>query len=173
MHEAQKNHGISRPSVPVGMFVKGRPFLLCGVNDPLNEIVGMMRDNHSYAAVVMQNGNFAGLLTEHNIIHSLAWELEGGGSLESLARAFNTIRAGDVMIGNPITVSADTSMEDALQAMTENKFCHVPVMENGNPVGILHITEAIQYMEEKDRQEIEERDMLLSHLMSHENYGCM
>lgn len=174
MGEEQKNHSVlATQSLTAGEFTKGRIFLSCGINDPLNEIIAKMRDNRCYAAIVLENGNFSGLLSEHNIIHALAWELEGARNLERLAKAFNMIRAGDVMIRNPVTVTAGTKLEEALQALTENRFCYIPVMDRDKPVGMLSITEVMQYMEEKNKQEVKERDMLLSHLMNHENYGCM
>lgn len=166
------NFDAMRP-LRVGDFIKDRPFLWCGANDPLSDILAMMRDHHCYAAMVMENGNFSGLLTEHNIIHAMAWELEGGRNLERLAKAFNTVRAGDVMIRNPVFVTPETDMKAALEALIENRFCYMPVLDKGAPVGMLNIAEVMQHMEEQSRREIEERNMLLSHLMNHENYGCM
>ncbi len=155
-----------------GDFVKDNACLCFEPHDTVRHIIEKMRKNNTYAVAIMENRNFAGLLTGHDVlVHAAAWKSKHAPSLESVSKAFNSMKAADVMIRNPVTVDARTPIDEALRIMTENGFRYMPVLRKGQPVGILNIISVAQYMTDKLRRDGEEKDTVLSYLMNHENYG--
>lgn len=81
--------------------------------------------------------------------------------------------AKDVMIENPETLDAELPVEEAYKKIIATGFRFMPVIRNGIPVGIAEQMELMSYIERKNRKELEAKDMMLSYLMHHENYGCL
>lgn len=159
-----------------GDFVKSKPYCAFNSKDTLFDIVTTMKEMHSYAALVTdENQDLLGLLAEHRILlYLLPPSPAQVPSAERVNKAFNVLKAEDVMIPYPATIDADMPVEESFNEITRRGFRYMPVVEsNKRPVGILNRTEITQYMEEKNRQELESKDMILSYLMHHENYGCL
>ncbi len=169
-----KNNDLSSPQISAGEFVKDKPCLCFRSEDTVCSIVEKMRENHIYAVAIVENESLEGLLTGHDIlIRAASWRSQGAPSMESLAKAFNSMRAADVMIRNPVVIEAQTSLDEAVRIMTNNGFRHLPVIKNNYPVGILNIGDVAQYMVKKVRKDSEEKDAIISYVMHHENYGCV
>ena len=59
------------------------------------------------------------------------------------ARDPRTTPVGQVMTRDPQTIHPDKPFEEALRLMYEGRFRHVPVVEDGRPLGIVSVREAI------------------------------
>jgi CBS domain-containing protein len=69
-----------------------------------------------------------------------------------------TTRLVEVMTAEPHTVGPDTHYGHALLIMQENGFRHVPVIENGKPIGIVNSRNALdpeleEFASEANRRE--------------------
>lgn len=168
------NNNIASPPASAGDFVKGKPCLCFKSSDPIHEVIEMMRKNHTYAVAVIEHGKLAGLLTGQDIlIHAASCRMQCAPSMESVAKAFNVMKASDVMIRNPVTVHKETPLDEVMLIMKGNGFRYIPVVSDDYPVGILSILDVMKYMEEKARRDSATKDEILSYVMSHENYGCV
>ena len=92
----------------------------------------MARKNVS-AVMVVEDGCLVGIFTERDAVFRVL--AEGRDAL--------TTRLGEVMTTAPRTVDPDKSFGYALLMMRENGFRHVPVVENGEPVGIVSSRKAL------------------------------
>lgn len=55
----------------------------------------------------------------------------------------------EVMTRNPLTITAETTFETAIQTLSENKISEIPVVDDrGMPIGIVDITDVIGYKAE-------------------------
>jgi CBS domain-containing protein len=79
-------------------------------------------------AIVSDFGNMIGILTERDILRAVA-----GRTHSSEARV------REWMTADPVTAPPDMSAEDALQIMLEKNFRHLPVVEDGRPIGVVSI----------------------------------
>ncbi len=175
MH-SKKTEGNSNTSYSLSVreFIENKPCLCFFPRDTLYEATCKMRENHSSAAIVTEKQKLVGLLTEHGILtYLLSCLPKSAHSIERVSNAFNTLTAGEAMIKNPMTVEAETDIHDIFHVLTENGLHYIPVICNKLPVGILSRDEIIQFMEEEKGHELESKDMMLSYLMHHENYGCV
>ena len=99
----------------------------------VSEAARLMRDRRVGAILVVQEGALAGIFTERDaLIRVLA---EG--------RDVHTTLLADVMTRNPKTIHPDRSFAEALQMMYGGSFRHVPVVEDGRPVGMVSARDAL------------------------------
>lgn len=63
--------------------------------------------------------------------------------LDEIDKAINL---PDIMTPNPITVSSSDSIEHAAQLIASRKFLSLPVVDNGELVGIISIKDIVNYL---------------------------
>lgn len=93
----------------------------------------VMHDRNVGAAVVVDEaGHITGIFTERDLLRAVADEV-------ALDRA--PVRSH--MTSNPITLPSDHSPSEAAQIMGERKFRHIPVVDDGELVGIVSIRDLV------------------------------
>lgn len=87
--------------------------------------------------VVCMGGVLMGILTERDVL------------LKIVARDVDYKRpVDDFMTHNPVTLSADATIGDAVQLMVEREFRHVPIVDAGKPVAVFSIKDVINLIAE-------------------------
>lgn len=93
----------------------------------------LMRENSVGAVMVVENGKLAGVFTERDALFRVIAE---GRNADRTALA-------EVMTRNPQTIHPDQPFADALHLMYEGGFRHVPVVEDGRPIGMISARDAL------------------------------
>ena len=93
----------------------------------------LMRDHNVGAVMVVEDGRLAGVFTERDALFRVIAE----------GRNVGTTALGEVMTRNPQTITPDKPFADALHLMYEGGFRHVPVVEDGRPVGMISARDAL------------------------------
>jgi CBS domain-containing protein len=93
----------------------------------------LMKQKRVSAILVVENGRLAGIFTESDALFRVVAE----------GRAPETTRLAEVMTHNPRTIAPDRPFGHALHLMYEGEFRHVPVVENGRPLGIVSARDAL------------------------------
>ena len=112
-----------------------RDLLTVAPEDTLGEAAEKMHAAKIGWAVVSDYGRMIGILTERDILRAVA-----GRTHSSEARV------REWMTPDPVTAAPDTSAEDALQTMLDGGFRHLPVVEDGRPIGVVsmrHVARAV------------------------------
>jgi len=108
---------------------------------PIDEAMKIMRDNKVRRLPVLnKKGALAGIVSEKDLLYaspSPATSL----SIYELHYLMSKITVRDVMITAVITVAEDTPLEEAARIMADNKIGGLPVMSNGELVGIITETD--------------------------------
>jgi CBS domain-containing protein len=92
-----------------------------------------MSDRNVGAAVVVdQAGHIAGIFTERDLLRAVA----DGVTLDAA-------EVGSLMTANPITLRSDHAPSEAAAIMDERKFRHIPVVDEGELVGIVSIRDLV------------------------------
>jgi CBS domain-containing protein len=70
--------------------------------------------------------------------------LSAGDVLLALARGKKSVRVGETMTRNPVTVTSDTPVHEAIELMLEHRFGSLPVLgTDGHLMGILTDTDVL------------------------------
>jgi CBS domain-containing protein len=93
----------------------------------------IMKERRVGAMMVVEQGQLVGVFTERDALCRVVAE----------GRDATITTLGDVMTANPRTVSPDAAFSSALELMHENRFRHVPVVENGQPIGMVSVRDAM------------------------------
>ena len=93
----------------------------------------LMAERNVGAIVVLEDGRLAGIFTERDALFRIVSE----------GRDPRTTCLAEVMTRNPKTIHPDKPFPDALHLMHESGFRHVPVVENGQPVGMISARDAL------------------------------
>jgi CBS domain-containing protein len=93
----------------------------------------LMKHKRVGAILVLENGRLAGIFTERDALFRVIAE----------GRSPETTKLGEVMTHNPRTIAPDRPFGHALHLMYEGEFRHVPVVENGRPLGMVSARDAL------------------------------
>lgn len=99
----------------------------------VREAARLMKEQRVGALLVVTDGKLAGVFTERDVMSRVVAE----------DRDPRTTRLDEVMTRDPQTIHPDRPFPDALRLMQEGGFRHVPVVEDGRPVGVVSARDAL------------------------------
>lgn len=107
----------------------------------------LMKARRIGAILVLDKGRLAGIFTERDALFRVIAE----------GRSPETTRLSEVMTVNPRTIAPDRPFGHALHLMYEGEFRHVPVVEDGRPLGMVSARDALgpdlkQFISELDKR---------------------
>ncbi|MFD1624514.1 cyclic nucleotide-binding/CBS domain-containing protein [Azospirillum griseum] len=110
----------------------------------------MMKEYRVGALMVVDGDQLIGIFTERDALFRVL-----AGNLDP-----DRTSVGDVMTANPTTIAPDRPMGHALHLMHEGGFRHLPVAENGVPLGMVSIRDALGMELIDFEQEVDDRDAI-------------
>jgi CBS domain-containing protein len=106
----------------------------------------LMVEKNIGALLVSDQGKFVGIFTERDYARKVV--LKGKTSKETMI--------GEIMTENPVTVSPDDSIDDCMKIMVSKYIRHLPVMQQGDLLGLISIGDVVKYIIEEQRYIIED-----------------
>jgi CBS domain-containing protein len=107
---------------------------------PVIEAARLMRSEDVGSLPVVEGGRLVGTLTDRDIV--LRAVAEGADT--------STVRVGDIASHEPVTVSPEQELDEALSLMAKHRVRRLPVVDNGKLVGILAQADVALEAKEKD-----------------------
>jgi CBS domain-containing protein len=120
-------------------------FIAVAPDARISEVVTILAEKHIGAVLVTNGSTLVGILSERDVVRSLAEQ--GASTLDLPAAA--------LMTSNPRTATPDITVEQAMGLMTEGRFRHLPIVENNQLVGLVSIGDVVKAMIEQSQQEVE------------------
>lgn len=115
---------------------KGREVVTVAAGRTLAEAVDTLNRHRIGAAVVVdESGGILGIVSERDVLRAVADD--GGRALEGTVSGYMTT---DV-----VTCSPGTGIDEVMVVMTNGKFRHLPVVENGRLGGIVSIGDLVKH----------------------------
>ena len=108
----------------------------------LAEALTLTRSHRIRHLPVLENGRLVGLVTDRDL--RLAMPPIWVEQSDELRSALHKKTVGEVMIRSIITTEPSVPIEDAARALYEHRIGCLPVMEDGNLVGILTETDVLR-----------------------------
>jgi len=114
---------------------KGRRVVSTQLEVNVSDVAELLREEGIGAALVEQgDGVIAGIISERDIVRGFA---DHGVRLSEMTVA-------DLMTSSVITCSPETETDELMEQMLSGHFRHLPVVENGNLVGIISIGDVVR-----------------------------
>lgn len=114
---------------------KGRDVATVGAKSKLKQAISDLANRKIGALVVCDSSNqVLGILSERDIVRALS--ADGGAILEH--------SVDEHMTAKVITCGEGATVDECMGAMTDGRFRHMPVVENGKLVGIVSIGDIVK-----------------------------
>ena len=113
-------------------------------NATVYDALKLMGEKNIGALPVIDEGKLAGILSERDYARKII--LKGKASHDTLVE--------EIMTENPITVSPNDEIDTCMNKMSEKKFRHLPVVENGVVVGMISIGDVVTHIIETQKEVI-------------------
>ena len=119
---------------PVRVIIQDQQPITAGAKISVAAAARLMKQHRIGAILVTDKGRLAGIFTERDALFRVMAE---GRDPEETA-------IGEVMTANPRTIEPDRPFGHAVHLMYEGEFRHVPVVENGRPLGMVSARDALE-----------------------------
>ncbi|MEM8791345.1 MAG: CBS domain-containing protein [Pseudomonadota bacterium] len=132
---------------------KGSAVFSIQPQDTVADAVGILRDKRIGALLVTdEDGNLAGILSERDIVRKLA-ETPG----QTLPQTVEENMTSEVVICEP-----DDTLITVLRRMTDGRFRHMPVVENGKLCGMVTIGDVVNFrLNELEHETLQLKQMVV------------
>ncbi len=119
----------------IGSILTGKKPLVSVTPDTLvSAIAELLYTNRIGAVLVLANGAIAGLVSERDIC----------AGLHTHGAAILVARAGDIMSSPVVTAKPGETVVQAMETMTDRRFRHLPVVEDGRILGLVSIGDLVK-----------------------------
>ncbi len=99
--------------------------------------IALMAEKRVGALLVIDNGRLSGIISERDYARKII--LQGRSSKDTPVRA--------IMTPSPITIQGETTVDEAMRLMTENRIRHLPVVDyEGRVQGVLSIGDVVNWI---------------------------
>lgn len=132
---------------------KGGQVVTVGTEQTVGDLVAVLTTRRIGAALVVESGDVVGVVSERDVIRALA--VNGGAAL--------AIPVREVMTTPVITIRPEDSVADAQALMTERRIRHLPVMNQGDLLGIVSIGDLVKVrIAEAEQEALALKDYIVS-----------
>jgi CBS domain-containing protein len=131
----------------IGQILRSKPpgFVSVTPETRITTVLAVLAERGIGAVLVLDNGRLVGVLSERDIVRSL------------VKNAQNTLdmTAAELMTPNPTTAPPETTVEQAMEIMTNKHFRHLPVVDKGALIGLVSIGDVVKARIEQSQHEVE------------------
>ena len=128
------------------IFEGSRAIHSIGPDASITECVRLMTAGKIGALMVMDGGRLTGIFTERDALNKvLAGNLDPGNT-----------KVSEVMTKDPCCISPATTVGDAMQLITERRFRHLPIVENGKVLAVVSSGDLTRWLVQDQMGEVQE-----------------
>lgn len=122
---------------------KGNSVVTVGPETTIGEVIAELARHNIGAILVCEGNKVTGIVSERDIVRHLAGSAEG----------FRTRPVSTIMTADPKTCTRKDTVEMAMDTMTRGRFRHLPVVEEGELIGIISIGDVVKRKLDEVEQE--------------------
>lgn len=118
---------------PIRMIIEDQQLVTATADMSVAAASRLMKEKSIGALLVLDRGRLAGIFTERDALFRVI----------AAGRSPDMTTLAEVMTPNPRTIAPDRPFCHALHLMYEGEFRHVPVVDNGRPLGMVSARDAL------------------------------
>jgi len=115
--------------------VKGKDVVSIDAGSSVEDAIRVMNSRKISALMVTDHAKSVGIFTERDVVKCY---------LRNAGKAFKDISLKDTMTTDLIVARMDDNLNDLMSVLVEKNIRHLPVVEDGNVIGMLSIRDVIQ-----------------------------
>ncbi|MBV8258966.1 MAG: CBS domain-containing protein [Actinobacteria bacterium] len=127
-------------------FVMQTSLVTARPDETVADAIRRMVDAGVGSVAVVEDASLVGIFTERDVL-----------KLAAAASDFERVPLASAMTRNPITIGADDGILEAAALMGQRKLRHLPVVQDGNLVGMVSIRDVLGFLAERLFSEKDER----------------
>ena len=131
---------------------KGATIISITAGASVFDAIKLMADRAVGSLLVMDGDQLEGIVTERDYARKVI--LKG--------RASESTRVGEIMTTELITANTDQTVNDCMTIMTERRIRHLPVVDDGEVVGLISIGDLVEAIIAYQKEEIEHLEQYIS-----------
>lgn len=124
---------------------KGAMVLSVDIDETVFAAISLMAQVNIGAILVQKDDTISGIFTERDYLQKIALK----------SRSSQETKVGDVMTTPVISADPNDSIQQCMETMTTCHCRHLPVVENGNLLGIVSIGDLVKKMLDEKQSEVE------------------
>jgi CBS domain-containing protein len=118
----------------IGSILVGKkPLVSVTRETSISHIADLLYTNRIGAVLVVDDGRISGLVSERDIC----------AGLHTHGAAILTATAAEIMSSPVVTARPDESIQRAMETMTDRRFRHLPIVEEGRILGLVSIGDLV------------------------------
>jgi len=131
----------------VKMILKNKPpgFISVPADMQVSGVIDVLAEKGIGAVLVVENAELIGILSERDVVRNLAKQ----------GIAILTMTAGALMTRKLTTGTPETTVEQAMEMMTDGHFRHLPVLEDGRLIGLVSIGDVVKARIDQTQHEVD------------------
>ena len=131
---------------------KGREIIAIAEDASVLDAIKMLADRSIGSLLVMDGDTLKGIVTERDYARKVL--IKGRSSKSTQVR--------EIMTTEVFTANTDQTVNDCMTVMTEKRIRHLPVVENGEVIGLISIGDLVQAIIADQQAEIEQLAQYIS-----------
>jgi CBS domain-containing protein len=125
--------GIGELRMIGSILVGKKPLVSVTRETSISHIADLLYTNRIGAVLVVDDGRISGLVSERDIC----------AGLHTHGAAILTATAAEIMSSPVVTARPDESIQRAMETMTDRRFRHLPIVEEGRILGLVSIGDLV------------------------------
>jgi CBS domain-containing protein len=136
---------LNKVSVAVLLQEKSTSVYCIAVNSTVKAAVSEMNRQRVGSIIVKDAENIVGIFTERDVLTRIV----------AAGRDAKTTTLSEVMTPDFLSITQDTSVEDAMQMMTDKRVRHLPVIDDQQLIGLISIGDVTRWLLKVNEMEAE------------------
>jgi CBS domain-containing protein len=125
---------------------KGSEIYRVGPDDSVLDAIRRMAEQHVGALLVMAGDELVGIVSERDYARKVILK----------DRSSRDTRVADIMSAPVITVAPEATVDDCMHTVTEHRVRHLPVLADGQVIGVLSIGDLVKAVIDEQAEQIQQ-----------------
>ena len=131
---------------------KGGTIISIAEDASVLDAITLMADHAVGSLLVMDGDVLKGIVTERDYARKVIVK----------GRSSNTTRVGEIMTPEVVTATVEQTVTDCMTVMTERKIRHLPVVDDGQVIGMISIGDLVQAIIAQQQEDIQHLEQYIS-----------